>query len=157
MRRPWAGGGPYISRSGLFQDLLEGQLGRCPAQPRVLGLELLQPLDLIALQPAVLRPPAVTSVTPIALTASATARPWAVSTSTCRSLATISSAVCRFLAILASSIWRNHPLEHVSQLRQGLDPTQHYDCLKNDRLREDNKVGTGKLLRHVVLLPGTIP
>ena len=48
----------------------------------------------------------LTSVTPIALTASATGRPCAVSTSTCRSLLTISSAVCRFLAILASSSWR---------------------------------------------------
>src|SRR5215204_6430610 len=50
--------------------------------------------------------PELTSVTPIARTASATGRPCAVSTSTCRSLATISSAVCRFLAILASSSWR---------------------------------------------------
>src|ERR671913_1960365 len=48
----------------------------------------------------------LTSVTPIERTASATGRPWAVRTSTCRSLATISSAVCRFLAILASSSWR---------------------------------------------------
>ena len=48
----------------------------------------------------------LTSATPIALTASATGRPCAVSTSTCRSLLTISSAVCRFLAILASSSWR---------------------------------------------------
>jgi hypothetical protein len=47
----------------------------------------------------------VTSLTPIARTASATGRPWAVSTSTCRSLLTISSAVCRFLAILTSSSW----------------------------------------------------
>ena len=43
--------------------------------------------------------------TPIARTASATGRPCAVSTSTCRSLATISSAVCRFLGIPRSSIW----------------------------------------------------
>src|ERR671917_462798 len=50
-------------------------------------------------------PPAPPSVTPIARTASATGRPCAVSTSTCRSLATISSAVCLFLAILASSVW----------------------------------------------------
>jgi hypothetical protein len=47
----------------------------------------------------------LTSLTPIARTASATGRPWAVSTSTCRSLLTISSAVCRFLAILTSSSW----------------------------------------------------
>ena len=47
----------------------------------------------------------MTSLTPIARTASATGRPWAASTSTCRSLLTISSAVCRFLAIFASSSW----------------------------------------------------
>src|SRR3954468_5839 len=40
----------------------------------------------------------VSSVPPIARTASATGRPCAVSTSTCRSLLTISSPVCRFLA-----------------------------------------------------------
>jgi hypothetical protein len=48
----------------------------------------------------------LTSLTPIARTASATGRPCAVGTSTCRSLLTISSAVCRFLAIFASSSWR---------------------------------------------------
>jgi hypothetical protein len=49
--------------------------------------------------------PEFTSVTPIERIASATDRPCAVSTSTCRSLATISSAVCRFLDIDPSSAW----------------------------------------------------
>src|SRR5215213_9263281 len=48
--------------------------------------------------------PELTSVTPICRIASATVRPCAVSTSTCRSFATISSAVCLFLLILSSSI-----------------------------------------------------
>ena len=43
--------------------------------------------------------PELTSVTPMERIASATDRPCAVSTSTCRSFATISSAVCRFLDI----------------------------------------------------------
>ena len=46
-----------------------------------------------------------TSVTPIERIASATVRPCAVSTSTCRSFATISSAVCRFLDSDPSSSW----------------------------------------------------
>ena len=46
-----------------------------------------------------------TSVTPIERIASATVRPCAVSTSTCRSLATISSGLCRFLDIDPSSSW----------------------------------------------------
>src|ERR671911_1189786 len=45
----------------------------------------------------------LTSVTPMERSASATVRPCAVSTSTCRSFATISSAVCRFLDIDPSS------------------------------------------------------
>src|ERR687893_1280147 len=45
-----------------------------------------------------------TSVTPMERIASATVRPCAVSTSTCRSFATISSAVCLFWLILSSSI-----------------------------------------------------
>jgi len=47
----------------------------------------------------------LTSVTPIERIASATVRPCAVSTSTCRSLATISSGLCRFLNIDPSSKW----------------------------------------------------
>src|SRR5918995_2676396 len=49
--------------------------------------------------------PEPTSVTPIERIASATIRPCAVSTSTCRSLATISSGLCRFLDIDPSSSW----------------------------------------------------
>ena len=47
----------------------------------------------------------LTSVTPIERIASATGRPCAVSTSTCRSLVTISSGLCRFLDIDPSSTW----------------------------------------------------
>jgi hypothetical protein len=43
--------------------------------------------------------PELTSVTPIERIASATGRPCAVSTSTCRSFATISSGLCLFLDI----------------------------------------------------------
>ncbi len=49
--------------------------------------------------------PELTSVTPIERIASATGRPCAVSTSTCRSFATISSGLCRFLDIDPSSSW----------------------------------------------------
>jgi hypothetical protein len=49
--------------------------------------------------------PELTSVTPIDRIASATVRPCAVSTSTCRSFATISSGLCRFLDIDPSSKW----------------------------------------------------
>src|ERR671911_1403366 len=49
--------------------------------------------------------PEPTSVTPIERIASATIRPCAVSTSTCRSLATISSGLCLFLNIDPSSKW----------------------------------------------------
>jgi hypothetical protein len=72
-----------------------------PALDHDLGLR--QRVEDLAVEQLVPEP---TSLTPIARTASATGRPCAVSTSTCRSLATISSAVCRFLAILASSSWR---------------------------------------------------
>jgi len=47
--------------------------------------------------------PELTSVTPIERIASATGRPCAVSTSTCRSFATLSSGLCRFLDIDPSS------------------------------------------------------
>ena len=49
--------------------------------------------------------PELTSVTPIERIASATVRPCAVSTSTCRSLVTISSGLCCFLDIDPSSSW----------------------------------------------------
>src|SRR5918997_4492459 len=49
--------------------------------------------------------PELTSVAPIDRIASATVRPCAVSTSTCRSLVTISSGLCRFLDINQSSTW----------------------------------------------------
>src|ERR687893_1295807 len=47
----------------------------------------------------------LTSVTPIERIASATVRPCAVNTSTCRSFATISSGLCLFLDIDPSSSW----------------------------------------------------
>ena len=72
----------------------------------------------------------MTSLTPIARTASATGRPWAASTSTCRSLLTIASAVCRFLAIFASSSW----LEAIPQ--------------GGPLLRGQTNVASGLALRH---------
>lgn len=47
---------PFGSRSRLLQDeLLKGQIGDRPAEALVLGLQGLQPLDLIALQATVIR------------------------------------------------------------------------------------------------------
>jgi hypothetical protein len=65
-------------------------------------LGLLERIDDLAVEQLVAE---LTSVTPIDRIASATVRPCAVSTSTCRSFATISSAVCRFLDIDPSSSW----------------------------------------------------
>jgi hypothetical protein len=46
--------------SGLLQDeLVEREIRDSPAQPRVLGLKVLQPFDLVALEPAILLAPAV--------------------------------------------------------------------------------------------------
>src|SRR5829696_2768945 len=53
--------------------------------------------------------PELTSVTPIERIASATGRPCAGSTSTCRSLATISSGLCLFLDIDPSSFGSREP------------------------------------------------
>jgi hypothetical protein len=53
--------------------------------------------------------PELTSVTPIEWIASATGRPCAVSTSTCRSFATISSGLCLFLDIDPSSFGSREP------------------------------------------------
>ena len=51
----------------LPNEFIQGQIGDRPAKPAVLLLELLQALDLIGLQPAVLLAPPikVTSLTPI--------------------------------------------------------------------------------------------
>src|SRR5918995_6460267 len=65
-------------------------------------LGLLERGEDLAVEPLVAE---LTSVTPIDRIASATGRPCAVRTSTCRSFATISSAVCRFLNIDPSSSW----------------------------------------------------
>jgi len=48
-----------VSLGSLGQDqLVERQVGHSPAKPRVLRLKLLQALHLVALQPALLVPPA---------------------------------------------------------------------------------------------------
>ncbi len=59
-------------------------------------LRLLERIDDLAVEQLV---PELTCVTPIERIASATGRPCAVSTSTCRSLATISSGLCLFFDI----------------------------------------------------------
>src|SRR4249920_3751688 len=65
----------------------------------------------------------LTSVTPIARIASATSRPCAISTSTCRSFATISSAVCLFLTIdlilHGQTILQRGPLQRGQIIRIG--------------------------------------
>src|ERR671916_58894 len=69
--------------------------------------------------------PQPTSVTPIERTASATGVPWAISTSTWRSLATISSGLCLFLNMgpvllrLSRAIPQGGPLQggRISELR----------------------------------------
>jgi hypothetical protein len=76
----------------------KGVVGATPALDEDLGL--LERRDDLAVEQLVAE---LTSVTPIDRSASATVRPCAVSTSTCRSFATISSAVCRFLDIDPSS------------------------------------------------------
>ncbi len=96
-----------VSRCRLLEDqLLQGQIKYGTTQPGVLGLKLLQPLDLVALQTAVLRSP------PLAGHFGHANRPnsfiyrpaCATTTSTCCSFATISSAVYRFFPIRQSSI-----------------------------------------------------
>ena len=59
-------------------------------------LRLLERIEDLAVEQLV---PEFTSVTPIERIASATGRPCAVSTSTCRNLATISSGLCRCVPI----------------------------------------------------------
>ena len=59
-------------------------------------LRLLERIEDLAVEQFV---PELTCVTPIERIASATGRPCAVSTSTCRSFATISSGLCLFLDI----------------------------------------------------------
>ena len=52
--------GLEVSLGGLGQDqLIQRQIGYRSAQPAILGLQLLQPLDLVALKATVLIPPAV--------------------------------------------------------------------------------------------------
>jgi hypothetical protein len=51
--------GLEVSLGGLGQDqLIQRQIGDRPAQPAILGFQLLQPLDLVALKTTVLIPPA---------------------------------------------------------------------------------------------------
>src|SRR5215203_4633924 len=58
--RPGDARGLEVSPGCLLQDqLVQRQVGNRSAQPRVLSLEILQPLDLIALEPAKLLAPAV--------------------------------------------------------------------------------------------------
>src|SRR5215207_10328112 len=58
--RPGDARGLEVSPGSLLQDqLIEGQVRNRSAQPRVLSLEILQSLDLIALKPAKLLAPAV--------------------------------------------------------------------------------------------------
>ncbi len=82
-------------------------------------LRLLERIDDLAVEQLV---PELTSVTPIERIASATGRPCAVSTSTCRSLATISSGLCLFLDIDPSSFGSREPYlreDHFSGGRPG--------------------------------------
>jgi len=78
----------------------KGVVGATPALEDDLGF--LERIEDLAVEQLV---PEFTSVTPMERIASATDRPCAVSTSTCRSFATISSAVGRFLDIDPSSTW----------------------------------------------------
>ena len=106
-----------VSLCGLTKDLrLKRQVGLRTSQPGVLRLKLLQPLHVVAFQATVLVPPpvVVTSITPIARIASASALPWPHRTSTCRSFATVSSAVCALLAVeilLGKTIPQDGPLQ----------------------------------------------
>ena len=96
--------------SFLQDQLVQRQVRDRSTTARVLGFQLLQPLDLVTLQPAVLIAPAVVCNFrhTYRSSASATGRPCAISTSTCRSFATISSAVCLFLAIYLILLGQNH-------------------------------------------------
>src|SRR5215208_369272 len=101
--RPGDARGLEVSLGCLLQDqLVQRQVGNRSAQPRVLSLEILQSLDLIALEPAKLLAPAVVRDlrNPIERTASATLCPCDTSTSTWRSFPTISSGLCLFLGIV---------------------------------------------------------
>ena len=69
-------------------------------------LGLLERGEDLAVEPLV---PELTRVTPIERTASATGVPWAVSTSTWRSLATISSGLCLFHDMDPSSFGSREP------------------------------------------------
>jgi hypothetical protein len=80
-------------------------------------LRLLERIDDLAVEQLV---PELTCVTPIERIASATGRPCAVSTSTCRSLATISSGLCLFLNIDPSSFGSHEPYFRMDHL-QGED------------------------------------
>ena len=52
--------GSEVSRGGFLQDqLLQRQIRYSASQPRILGLEVLQPFDLVALQAAVLLTPPI--------------------------------------------------------------------------------------------------
>src|SRR5215208_3841275 len=100
--RPGEARGLEVSPGCLLQNqLVQRQVGNRSAQPRVLSLEILQSLDLVALEPAKLLAPAVVRDlrNPIERTASATLCPCDTSTSTWRSFATISSGLCLFLGI----------------------------------------------------------
>src|SRR5918997_4762757 len=106
-RRSWSG-----KRSRPQHDLWRGRDGAergggpkgvvVPAPALDHDLRLLERIEDLAVEQLV---PELTCVTPIERIASATGRPCAVSTSTCRSFATISSGLCLFLDIDPSSSW----------------------------------------------------
>src|ERR1700730_14074655 len=125
---PWRaqrrGGGERglpVSRCSLFQDqFLQRQIRYRLAKPRVFRLKLLEPLDLVALQPATFL---VTSVTPIGRTASATDRPCDVRTSTCRNLPQLGDDLLGFMPFpghFESSFgYKNHTLGRITFQGEG--------------------------------------
>jgi hypothetical protein len=96
--------GSVVSPCRLPQDeLVEGEVRDGLSQPGILQFKLLQPLDLVQLQAAVLlTPPVIGHLGHPDLPHSAGHR--RPRTSTSRSLATISSGVCFFLGMFRSSL-----------------------------------------------------
>ena len=103
-RPPPAGVGASseVSRGHLFKNrVVEGLVRPQLLEPRVLPLELLEPLGLVEAQATVLFPPPVVGLlaNPQLLTDQGTRRPRLSSTSACRSLLTICSVLYRFVGI----------------------------------------------------------
>src|SRR5215212_9463655 len=131
-RRSWSG-----KRSRPQHDLWRGREGAeqgvgpksvvVPAPALDHDLRLLERIEDLAVEQLV---PELTCVTPIERIASATGRPCAVSTSTCRSLATISSGLCLFRDIDPSSFGSREPYlreDHSSGGRPA-DPFLTFAC-----------------------------